>query len=112
MREVEKTILSVLEFAGGIGISTIVSSGAIKAVPNDLHQIEKVCVGIGSGMASIAANEIISRECNRWYRGIRKDMRNIGRAFNSGKHRHHHYDENNRYEEKRDHYQEDATKEN
>ena len=85
MNGVEELIFSVVEFAGGIGITTVMTNAVGKATPEGLKTAEKVCVGIGSGMASIAANEIISRECRSFYKGVKKDIKRMKKKFKKSK---------------------------
>lgn len=93
MTGIEETIFSVVEFAGGIGLTTVTSNAIAKATPEGLKTAEKICIGVGSGMASIAVNEVVSRECRSWYKGLKKDIRRMKKSMNKSKQSHHKHED-------------------
>lgn len=101
MNGVEELIFSVVELAGGIGVSTVISEAATKATPTNLKTAEKICVGIGSGMATVAANEIISRECRNVYKDMKHNIRIIKKNIKKAQHKKSYRKHDDRKEEKK-----------
>ena len=99
MNGIEAVTFLVLETAGGIGISSVVTNAAIKAAPKSIKTAEKVCIGVGTGMACIAADQIISREVENWYMDTKKEIKKIFR----GKKKHHYYKNNNHHSDNHKH---------
>lgn len=93
---IEQTILGVVEFAGGIGIASMTSSAATKVIPASVGTAERICCGIGSGMAAIAAERIIVRECEGYYKDLKREIRNMKRR------RKKHYHDNKKYDNRQE----------
>lgn len=91
---IEKTILGLVEFAGGIGIASMTSNVAMKAIPTGAKTAEQICCGIGSGMAAIAAERIIVRECEGYYKDLKREIRQTIKRSKK------HYNNNKKYEKK------------